>query len=423
MDKKFIAVSAIAIVAISVAVYLYWQMSQVPPVEEVLIGTLAPMTGYSARSGTRSLRYYNQIADWYNEGGGIKSLNGAKIRIIVGDDQGQADVAAAEAERLITQEGVSVICGPYFSMAVIAAGAIFDRYEVPGSVDGTSPDIPKQGYQYLFRSNNDDYVYVRDMYRMLQDITEKYGHEFETIGWMYESSAFGMGHRYACEAWNDDPEIGGLEVVADIQYEKTTLDVTSEVMTFKTTDPDAIFAASYVPDATLFTTTMVSLDYVPKLLVGEDTGHTDPDYFANEPNAEFVASRASWNRDVTLPLSILFMNKYEEAYPGELMVDMRSHDSFLCCIYALEDAGSDDPKDIRQAFVDAYWEQEMFCCPWPAVEFDETGQNIHAASLMIQNSWDEEMGQNVYFTVWPWDAATKDIVYPAPPYDSPMRQH
>jgi branched-chain amino acid transport system substrate-binding protein len=85
--------------------------------------------------------------------------------------------------------------------------------------------------------------------------------------------------------------------------------------------------------------------------------------------------------------------------------------------YAIEDAGSDDPEDIYEALVNADWPMENFCCPWPRVKFGPNGQNEYAAAIMIQVQYNEEAEQNLYATVWPWDVASEDLVYPAIPYE------
>ena len=48
--------------------------------------------------------------------------------------------------------------------------------------------------------------------------------------------------------------------------------------------------------------------------------------------------------------------------------------------------------------------------PWKGIQFDlKSGQNIHAMGMIVQIQNQE------YYTVWPWDAASKDIVWPFPP--------
>ena len=53
--------------------------------------------------------------DRINAAGGIKSLGGAKIKLIFGDDEAKPATAMAEGERLIKGQNVSVLIGSYTS--------------------------------------------------------------------------------------------------------------------------------------------------------------------------------------------------------------------------------------------------------------------------------------------------------------------
>jgi hypothetical protein len=65
------------------------------------IGVVLPMTGGSARMGELQFEGMKLFADYYNENGGIKSLGGAQIELILADSTGDPATGGAEAERLI----------------------------------------------------------------------------------------------------------------------------------------------------------------------------------------------------------------------------------------------------------------------------------------------------------------------------------
>jgi len=76
---------------------------------------------------------------------------------------------------------------------------------------------------------------------------------------------------------------------------------------------------------------------------------------------------------------------------------------------AINRAKSLDPEAIRQALLATNIPGEQTIMPWQGVKFDEkTHQNIYAQGVNLQIIG----GQ--YYTVWPFDLATREIVWPMP---------
>ena len=68
------------------------------------MGVLSPMTGPAARFGAIQQSTLALAVEDVNGAGGIRSLGGAKFRLIFGDTRGEADMGVTETERLITRE-------------------------------------------------------------------------------------------------------------------------------------------------------------------------------------------------------------------------------------------------------------------------------------------------------------------------------
>jgi ABC-type branched-subunit amino acid transport system substrate-binding protein len=77
----------------------------------VRIGVLDSMTGVFADFGHQARPAFQYVIDKINKSGGIKSMGGAKIELVLADSSSQAGRAATEARRLITQENVSLVVG------------------------------------------------------------------------------------------------------------------------------------------------------------------------------------------------------------------------------------------------------------------------------------------------------------------------
>ena len=76
--------------------------TSIEAVDTVKIGVLMPLTGSQSAIGNRQCDGIQLAVDLQNENGGIASLGGAKIELVVADTQSDSNIAVTEAERLIT---------------------------------------------------------------------------------------------------------------------------------------------------------------------------------------------------------------------------------------------------------------------------------------------------------------------------------
>jgi branched-chain amino acid transport system substrate-binding protein len=116
------------------------------------VGVVAELSGDLATGGNVTKRGYDLWAQAVNEAGGIAI--GAKkypVKLFYADAQSNPSQGAAAAERLITQEHVDFILGPYASGVTIAVAPVVEKYKVPmitGSAE--SPMIWRQKFLYTF---------------------------------------------------------------------------------------------------------------------------------------------------------------------------------------------------------------------------------------------------------------------------------
>src|SRR3954471_24174249 len=108
--------------------------------DDIKIGMLSPMTGGIAKFGQAQKNALTIAVEEVNAAGGIKSLGGAKISLVIGDSRGEGDIGATETERLITKEKVVAVIGAFQSGVSMPASAVAERYKVPyvnfGTADG-----------------------------------------------------------------------------------------------------------------------------------------------------------------------------------------------------------------------------------------------------------------------------------------------
>ncbi len=95
--------------------------------KQIKIGVIYDFTGPFAAGGSEAAAIGTQKAiDMVNEQGGVE---GHKIMPVVADAQSKAEVAIAEAERLLNQENVDLIMGVYSSAHCVPLAQKVDAAE------------------------------------------------------------------------------------------------------------------------------------------------------------------------------------------------------------------------------------------------------------------------------------------------------
>jgi branched-chain amino acid transport system substrate-binding protein len=126
VSKLYAVIIAVVIVVAAVATVMYvtspaptptpmttQSPTTTPQVKEILVGVVMPFSGPAAVDGKINFQGIELAVDEINAQGGVKSLGGAKIKLVIGDSAGDPSTAAREAERLIAAETVVAVIGAY----------------------------------------------------------------------------------------------------------------------------------------------------------------------------------------------------------------------------------------------------------------------------------------------------------------------
>ncbi len=387
----------------------------------IKIGAVYPLTGNLAATGMDCKRGVDLAVQIINgkydlnlpfaKTEGIPNLGGAKIQIIYADTQGDPKNGLAEAERLITQEKVVAVIGAYQSAVTKTASQAAERLKIPYVCsDSSSPTLTERGFKYFFRVSPHDGTMARNQFEFLKDL-EKKGQKVETIGLLYENTEFGSNvgkqqREYAKEF--------GYKVVADIAYPANSSDVTSEVGKLIAAKPDVIMHAAYITDAILFTKTFKQMNVVPKGFLNM-AGYIESDYLPSvKADGDYFLVRSTFALDLAKKKPLV--GQVAELYKKNYNIDMgentaRSFAAPFVLADAINRAKSTDPEKIVQALEQTDIPGDQFIYPWKGIKFDpKTHQNIYAKAMLVQ------IQDQHYYTVWPWEAASRDLVWPFPPW-------
>ncbi|MEZ0290660.1 MAG: ABC transporter substrate-binding protein [Sulfolobales archaeon] len=422
IGRSLLIAIVITVIIVTVAgVWLYYFYNRpTVTVSEIRVGFVQPLSGSLATIGKYNLYGAEMAVDEINSQGGVKSLGGAKIRLIIGDSAGDPSTAAREAERLIEVEKVVAVVGAYASSNTKTVSEVCERLQTPClNGDSSSPILTRRGLKWFFRTTADDDLFAKQHIEFLKYINTTYPGSIGAIAILYEDSEFGSA---TADAWKKYATEAGFKIVEIISFRTGTPTLDAEITRLKQANPDVLLVAGYLTDAILIQKTMKRLDFNPKIVLAQDAGYIHPNFLKElGPLAYYVFSREVFNWD--LFEKIPKIKEINDRFKAKYGVDMdgsivRNYVVMWVLYYALEDAGKKaSPTDLqrfRQVLRDSIAAldigKDVLPVPWDGVKFDETGQNIRAKGIIVQVMPDD----GKYHTVWPKEYATRDFIFPTP---------
>jgi len=383
----------------------------------VKIGVLMPLTGNAAAAGQASKAAIEVAADIVNNAhpelgnlplaatAGLPNLGGAKLEVVFVDHQGNPSTAQQLATQLITQDKVNALMGAYQSSCTFTATPVAERYGIPFMVgDSAALNITTRGFKYVFRATPIATDYARTYMRFFADM-KKQGKKIDSIAIVNENTDYGtsVGDAIEAEAKKDN-----MRVAIRIPYSASSTDVSAQVLQLKEKNPDVVIFISYTADSILYMKTMKNLDYKPQMILGDDSGFSDPSFIpAVKDIAQGVMNRSAWA--IGKPGSTTDkINQMYKAKTGRDLDDTsaRNMQAFFALADAIDRAGSTDPEKIRAALAATDLKPDRLMMGYQGIKYDSTGQNILAATYLIQLQ-----GQQ-YQLVWPESAATATLQWP-----------
>ena len=213
----------------------------------IRIGIAVSETGRFEAEGEQTKRGYLLWEDWVNgEYGGIKvGAERYRAELIIYDDQSDLDTTAELVERLIDEDKVDFMLGPYGSTLTQAAIEVAEAHGViMVEGNGASETLFQQSYQNLFAVLTPAVDYSESALKALADLGAK-SIVIARADEIFPASVVEGARRWAQEY--------GLVVRGDVgTYLRGTTDVKDLLQAFKDLDPDVFLGGTYYADAVLF---------------------------------------------------------------------------------------------------------------------------------------------------------------------------
>ncbi len=198
------------------------------------------------------------------------------LQLKVYDDASDPATSVTEYQKLVQQDHVNLIVGPYSSAITAAVANIADQYKMPMiSPEVAAVDPFKRNLKYIFQgtATSDRYVYGAIQ------IAKQYG--YKTLALTGEDTAF---PRSIAKAVPDMAAAAGIKVVFNELYPHNASDYTAIVQKIKQTNPDVVLAISYFPDSVGIIRALKQANVTPKELFFT-IGPAEPN-FAKEVGAD-----------------------------------------------------------------------------------------------------------------------------------------
>lgn len=364
--------------------------------DAVKIGIILPFTGSNARIGELQYNGMELFINNVNEAGGIKSLNGAKLEIVKADSTGAPEVGVTEIERIITQDKVSAVLGPYNSAVGSATAPIAEKYKTPYMIsNSTADEILYTPYEYVYRANHSNTNDAIDMIGFLKELRDtKENADFKRFAIVYENTDWGKGMYEALNKYLVS-EYGGEVVLAEA-YQANTPDFSSIIGKIKSSKAEVTIPVAYLADSLLFTQQMAEYKS-ESIILASSGGFTTPDYAQKVGAAgNQVLTIASWDTSV-LPHKPEQATKLNEQYKSLYGEDLDGYavNGYLAAavmVNAIERAGSADREAINKALAETDLPAdapELIFHPYSGVSFEGeiremTHQNTKARGIILQ---------------------------------------
>ena len=404
---KPIAVAASAVMALNLAT----AGAAVSKVEgdTITLGAAMSFSGRYAVNGKHTKNGYDLGVKRLNEMGGI-TVGGKKYKFAIQyyDDESTAARATQLAERLIKQDKIKFVLGPYSSGMTKAVAPVVEKYKIPMvEGNGASRSIFNQGFRYTFAVLSTSEQYLKSAIDLAAEQAKKNGKDpssvYVAIGVRNDpfSLDIGVGIR-------EDAARYGMNVVIDEKFPKEVTDMTTFLTKVKALKPDVVVVSAHTLGAALFVRQIHEQKVnAPMIAIThcEAAKVTDTEKFGTV--AEGILCAGQWSPELSysdkwfgsaMDYAKTFEKEYDYVPPYQAA---ESTAALLVYADAIERSNSFDLEKVRDSL--AATDIQTF---YGFVKFAPTGQNTAKPMVLRQ------IQNGEYKLVAPVQWAATKLVYP-----------
>jgi branched-chain amino acid transport system substrate-binding protein len=344
--------------------------------DPINIGALYPTTGSMAQIGVGCVAAAKLAVEMINDAGGIKSLGGAKLNLIISDVQSDTTVTRTETDRLITGNKLSAIHGCFASALTLIASEVCERAKV-AIITGSSSDQLNKGRTHTFTPFARASQFAKAQLQMSKLVSDQ-----PKVAVIFENTAFGTATSNGLKELAPGE---GVEIVMFEPYSAGFTDASPLINKVKASGANALFSVSYLNDLILIVRTVKQVG-LNVAINGGSGGFVIPDFYKNVGQlAEGLQGVAHWNHD--MDANAEKVNAEYKKRTGEFLFEYAG--GLVAQTYmiadALERAASADPQKVRDA-LSALDVSSGFAAMAPGgkVKFGPDGKNVYGRPVGVQ---------------------------------------
>lgn len=378
---------------------------------DVEVGLIAPMSGPWARQGQVMKTAADLAIATINAQGGIKSMGGAKLKLVVFDAGDSVEKAKNAAQRMVAESpNLVAATGAYLSSFTLAVTEVTERAELPVVTFSYSDLITSRGFKYVFQTSaTGDQQAEGSLPALVEMAKAATGKTPKTVGIVMDNTAASVAFVKPIK----DHQLAklGLELVVDETFTPPLANATPLIQKVRSKRPDILFLLpTAIPDAKLLLEKMnefgLGKGKVPTISNG--AAILDPD-LRNNMNVEqlegVMAVVANWPTVSQKAFVAEVQQKTKEPWPTQHFVT--TYGDMWIFKAALEAAGKADRAAVAKALRGMnLTDGAAQYFPGGRVKFDANGRREGAGLLIVQ--WQK----GVPITVYPAKDAVSKPIWP-----------
>jgi branched-chain amino acid transport system substrate-binding protein len=392
--------------AAAVLVALAWAVAPVTEAQTpIRIGASLSQTGVWASNGQNLLRGYQLCVKHTNDKGGVL---GRKLELLVYDDASDPATAVRLYEKLITQDKVDLVLGPYISTITDPVADVTEKHKLPmvaPAANATS--LYRKGRKFIFSIISPAEITLEGLIHQ----AAKKG--LKTVALI---NADDLGQRGVTQRASELAKEKGLQVVFTDAYPLGTTDFSAILTRVRAANPDVLgVSTSVFDDGVAITRRMKALNVNPRM-VGFSASVSAPKlYEVLGRDAEFVYVTAHWVPELVeiragglIPIARQYPGAREFVESSRKEFAGASANAYGACqvlVEAVRRAGSLDGAKLRDAI-----SKMDYNTVFGRFRVDRDGVQIGHKMLLLQ--WQD--GKRVI--VWPEELAPDKARFPTPPW-------
>jgi len=214
--------------------------------KEIVLGSAISLTGKYATNGYHTKNGYEYAIAKIRDAGGVR-VGGAcyNFRVIYYDDESKGDRGATLAERLISQDKVQYMLGPYSSGMAKAIAPVTEKYRIPMvEAEGASRSLFNKGYKYLFAVLSTSEQYLASAIALAAEKARESGKSPSsvTVAVAVENDPFSLDIRAGVL---EDAGKLGMKVVIDEKLPRDLSDMSAILTKVKVRKPDVLIVSGH----------------------------------------------------------------------------------------------------------------------------------------------------------------------------------